>query len=464
MGRLFRNYFASITATPTEVIHNYRELVRMQDKGHLVRQGVDLVADLQATKAGLDSGERRADLLRCVDEMTGRAGAIAGVRLPAITGTFGELLASLMTPPVMEDPEYLAKTVLARHLLDIRNWGGKLVKLCDLIQQERDPRATEMLDGVLADVLGTDIIQDLIGYQPTLGAAICAMLDLAAGTLWEAPAGAHSFVTPLNALFAAQRLPLSRRCLIQRAHRQLRSGHALHPRDPGEEMIEFRRVLLRLITPEGLLDGAVTAEAITTRFARTGEQGGRTGRLAAVTAAVAAMPEMATGILYLCALSHCEDAGELMAVMCELLERLAAVGSIAELGQAAQPAMELMRSVTRAFNALTASHFPVQVRDRAIARLDDLLEDYVVTERIVEKVDRPGLHLRERARLLIRFCGSGLLPEGKALRRARTNSLGLLRQPNFDEQFLEGISDPREAEATLRAFHRDLRSQQGFMG
>jgi hypothetical protein len=107
--------------------------------------------------------------------------------------------------------------------------------------------------------------------------------------------------------------------------------------------------------------------------------------------------------------------------------------------------------------------FPAAVRDKALARIDDLLEEYVIAERIVEKIDRPGLHLRERARLLVRFCGSGLLPEGKALRRARKTSLDLIRQPNFEALFVEGIADPREAEAALRAFHRDLRDQPGFM-
>jgi len=463
MGRLFRNYLSATSVTPIEVIHNYRELIRIQDKGQLVRSGVDRVADLQSAKIGVDHGERRSELFRCIDNITGRASAVAGARLPSITGTFSELLAGLANMPVQEDPEYLANTVLARHLLDLRSWAGKLELLCNLIEKEPDPRATELLDDALADVLGTDIIQELLGYQSTLGAAISAMLDLASGSLRDATPGAQEFVAQLNALFAAKRLPFSRRCIVQRAHRQLRSGNPLHPRDPAQEISEFRRVLLRLTTPDGLLEGPITAEAITTRFARTGELGGLPGRLNAVTAAVEAMPETGIGIVYLSALSQCDDAAPLMSRMCDLLKQLLSVRSIVELGQSQNPAAKQMQSATRAFNALSASHFPAAVRDKALARIDDLLEEYVIAERIVEKIDRPGLHLRERARLLVRFCGSGLLPEGKALRRARKTSLDLIRQPNFEALFVEGIADPREAEAALRAFHRDLRDQPGFM-
>jgi hypothetical protein len=246
-------------------------------------------------------------------------------------------------------------------------------------------------------------------------------------------------------------------------HRQLRSAQKLHPRDPGEELAEFHRLLPRLTTPAGLLDGAVTAEAITTRFARTMEQGGKPGRRAAVQAACAALPDMALRIVYVSALSLCEDAPELMDVMLEALRPLGAVRSLAQLCRPSLPQNEVLSGAARAFRALSASALPNPARDGALRQIDDLIESFVISERILEKIDQSAALLRDRALLLVRFCGAGLLPEGKALRRARAHSLALLRQPNFNERFIEGITDPRAAEAALRAFHHQLQSQPGFM-
>ena len=463
MGRVFRSYLNAVAATPTEVMHNYRELVRIQDKGQLVWSGLGRIAELQAAQAGGDIRQRRDELSGYFDEVTRRANAAAQLRLPPLSGTLGELLAGLSAQDGPDAPDYLALTALSRRLLDTRSWMGKLQTLCQLLAQEHDPAAAALLDGVVADVLGTDVIRDLLGHQATLGAALCGMLDLGFGRFQPRGHGEQTLVATLNTLFAEDRLPISRRCLITRVHRQLRSAKPLHPRDPTEELGEFHRLLPRLTTPDGLLQGAVTAEAITARFARTIEQGGKSGRRAAVAAALAAMPDRAMGIVYLSALSSCADAAELMDLIRDGLRPMTSVAALPMLGRPGAPQTELLACAARAFRALAASGLPQAVRDAAIERIDALIEAYVIAEKVVERIDRPSAHLRERALTLVGFCGSGLLPEGRALRRARAHSLGLLRQPNFNERFVEGIADPDEAEAALRGLHRQLRSQPGFV-
>jgi hypothetical protein len=463
MGRLFRSYLNSITATPTEVMHSHRELLRMQDKGQLIWSGIGRVAELQAARAGGDGRERRAALSGFVDDLSRRAHAAAQLRLPPLEAGFGALRATLAGQDGPDTPDYLALTALSRHLLDTRSWAAKLQTLCRLITDEPDPHAVALLDGVVADVLGTDVIQELLGPQPTLGSALCGMLDLARGRFQPRAPGAQALAEPLNALFAQRRLPASRRCLILRVHRQLRSAQPLHPRDPAEERGEFHRLLPRLLTPSGLLEGAVTAEAITQRFARGVEQGGRAGRLGAVRAAFAAMPEPGHGVVYLSALSHSAEAPALMEAMLDLLGQVATIRTLPQLGQPGQPANERMAGAARAVRALAASALPTRARDSAMQHIDDLIENFVIAERILERIDQSAVHVRERAQKLVRFCGSGLLPEGKALRRARAHSLALLRQPNFNERFIEGLTDPGEAEAALRDFHHQLQSQPGFI-
>ena len=76
---------------------------------------------------------------------------------------------------------------------------------------------------------------------------------------------------------------------------------------------------------------------------------------------------------------------------------------------------------------------------------------------MIEKLDHADLSLRERAQRLVQFCAAGILPpQGKAITRTRTSILNLLRQPNFDARFVEGVSDPKDAQESLRNFHRLL--------
>ncbi|HTH15697.1 MAG TPA: hypothetical protein VL974_03510, partial [Magnetospirillum sp.] len=62
MNRVFRNYLDKVFVTPTELIHNYKELKRIQDKDTLVPSAVDRVAFLQTRENGQDSRARRDEI------------------------------------------------------------------------------------------------------------------------------------------------------------------------------------------------------------------------------------------------------------------------------------------------------------------------------------------------------------------------------------------------------------------
>ena len=69
----------------------------------------------------------------------------------------------------------------------------------------------------------------------------------------------------------------------------------------------------------------------------------------------------------------------------------------------------------------------------------------------------PSVHLRDRTSRLIQFCAAGVLPpEGKAIARTKERVVELLRQPNFENHFIEGITDPVIIQQTLRVLHAML--------
>jgi hypothetical protein len=117
-----------------------------------------------------------------------------------------------------------------------------------------------------------------------------------------------------------------------------------------------------------------------------------------------------------------------------------------------------MARATAAYHAMAVSPFSSELRDQVTGHIDTILERFVVDERIIEKLDKPDSHLRDRAMKLVRFCGSGLLPKGRALKRAQERTLALLRQPDFPARFVAGIDDTQAAQTALRDFFALLKS------
>lgn len=456
VNRVFRSYLDKQFLTPTELMHSYKELKRLQEKDSLVPSAVDRVAQLQTKDGEQDSKSRGQEIFKTIDDISARARRVESLKLPKLDGTFSEMMAKIAAMGEAEDRDYLAMVVLSRDLMNVRNWVGKLERLCNLAVADSDPRALEMLDGVIADVLGSNVVQDVLGWQPGLAAAIIAMFDLAAGKMVVQKSDAGESAEVLNRLFAENKLPISRACLLDRAHRQIRSPNPLNRTEPDKEGEEFKRLMMRTLTPIGFASGAETAEALTTRYTRLVEQGGSAGRKAALESLFRILPDRAYGLIYLCDMfstPYGEEHGEAIK---DLLGMVYRARSISEFCERTLPPKERMIRATNAHHAVMASSFPDEIKKYAADFIDGVLERYLIDEQIVEKLDHQDSPLRDRAVRLVQFCGAGVLPEGKAMTRARQRILGLLRQPNFDAHFIDGFTDPLRAQKALRDFHQLL--------
>jgi hypothetical protein len=115
-----------------------------------------------------------------------------------------------------------------------------------------------------------------------------------------------------------------------------------------------------------------------------------------------------------------------------------------------------MVTATGAFRATQSSALPHDIKTRVTQPIDGVLKRYLVDESIIDKLDSPDSHICDRAVRLVKFCGAGVLPEGKDLNMARKRVVQLLRLPYFDEHFVEGIGDAVAAERALRGFHKLL--------
>ena len=88
--------------------------------------------------------------------------------------------------------------------------------------------------------------------------------------------------------------------------------------------------------------------------------------------------------------------------------------------------------------------------------IDDVMVGYLQDEGVIEKIDKADDPLAIRAIRLVKFCGSGVLIEGKSLNMAKARVVEHLRQKQFEEKFVASCPDPSQGDKNLRDFHRLL--------
>jgi len=460
IGRVFRAYLDEALITPTELLHNAREMKRLGDKGTLLMNAVDQVSALQAPGGGEEAKARRDFLHRSWDQLYERARKAASEKVPKAL-TFAEILAR--AGKTSEDKLFQARLLMAEQLLELRGWAAKLDKVLRWSAEEGAEAHMMLLDGLIADLLiPAETIQDLLGFQPNLAAALIQMCNLAAGKAEKAEQVSETF-SALNRLLAEGKLPETQEALFNRVHRELRSANPLSRNEPSQEFEAFLRVLNRLVGPTDITGGPLMAEALTHRYVRSQNVGGQAGLQNAIDDLPIDLGGRCRGIVYLINLVEAPRFAEKFKD--HILRKLGYWvddAGIDEWVPAKLPPPERMTALTNCFRAITQNQtLPEKLRADLANAADVVLVAYLEQSGVIEKIDKPEDPLAFRALRLVKFCGSGVLIKGKSLALAQKRVLGHLRQPNFEEKFLSSIPDKGQAEKHLREFHK-LLVESGF--
>lgn len=461
MGRLLRKYLDEVVVTPTELLHSVAELKRFGDKGALLFAAIDRVSTLQAAIAGEDSKARRDFLSKSWDGLMARARALATKKLPQVK-TFAEILKVVEAGG--EEHPYLCQTLMAQRLIETRSWIGKLDILLAWAAEQGAAPVMALIDGVVADiVLSAQLIQDLLGFQANLGSALIQLCDLAEGKAEPAKFSPPESFTALNAVFATGKLPQARDVLMSRVTRELGGANALSRNEPKQEYEVFVKVMHRLVGHRGVLGGGVSAEAMLHRVSRIHAHLGTITAPQALEMALSALADNVHRVQYMLALAQ-SPLGEGMGPLLtdQLAARVRGADHIDGWVPVRLPPPERMLALAAVNRALLAtSGIDQDLKTELGNQVDDVLAKYLLEEGVIEKIDKPDDPLAMRAIRLIKFCGSGVLIEGKSLNLARARVIEHLRQPQFEEKFLASVPEPGKAELHLREFHR-LLVQTGF--
>lgn len=464
MGRLLRKYLDEVVVSPSELLHSAAEMKRFGDKGSLLFSSIDRISTLQATATGEEGKARRDTLSRMWDEGMARARKFLASK-PATPRTFADVLKGVAKGG--DEHPYLCLSYMALRLLETRSWLGKLDVLLawadEVAGQEHAGPALALMDGIAADILNSaQLIQDLLGYQANLGAALCALADLAEGK-GEAGKFAPETFRGLNALLGKGVLPQARQALLGRVMREVGGQNPLSRNEPKQEYEVCHKVMHRLVSHRGVLGGGEAAEALVHRVSRVHAHLGTVGAGQAVELALSALSDNVLRVQFLLALAESAVGRGMGGLLADtLVARVRGATTMEAWVPVRMAPPERMAGLAAANRALLAAGMlEPELRTELAGTVDDILAGYLVDEGVIEKIDKPDDPLALRAIRLIKFCGSGVLIEGKSLNLARARVIDHLRQPQFEEKFLASVPEAGKAEKHLREFHR-LLVETGF--
>jgi hypothetical protein len=465
LNRLFRQYLDRAQLTPTEIMHNGREMKRIMDFESIVQTAVDRVARVQRGAEGDDAKKRSDVLWHMVNGISKRATEADKLKLPTIKDVgFDEAVKFVTKAAKPEELKFLLRCVFSRELSQTRSWYGKLTQVLEWSRSSREAVGLVLLDDFISDTLSSGaLITDLLGQQACLADALIKLIDIADG-VYKPGRGQSPEMAGLEEmlckLMKTGRLPASRDFLLERVRAELRGSNPLSKVDPKAEIDRACEIIDRVLLDSGVAGGAGMAEALVQRATVIVNVGGANGQREGVVWVVRRGPSPLAIAHFLVAILGSRMSAALEDVPATRLEALiGGMTDVADLVGGQGTPMDHMRAVTGLYRAVESCVGVAPESIKAInAKLDELLHDYVVKGRIVEQMDNPNWKLHTRAFLLMQMCMPDVLPNGKAIMIARKAVVNHLRRPNFEVELISGVTDPAEQKKIILQCHHLMKA------
>lgn len=465
LNRLLAEYCQHNNTTVTEILHSrfyFRQLRRNEE---LLNHALEHVARLQWTEQEpvatrmlsletlLDQVEKRLESLHSQSQSAQamehlRALALKTVHdnpddLFRLGGVWADLMGSRSTP--------LSKLALA-------------LEIVGMFDPHRPPAIQALLDLQLADLLyNPDLQEQLFGPLGSRGELIYMLLALAEGIIGQEglkprPIGSDValMLERLKDKFSHNRLSCSRDHLINLATLHLNNPDPLDLRDNNSNNALFRMIVELIGRCPELMDNQRLVLAMTRRVSRHANV--HSGNLLVEARHLGVlMKNPAMAILYWTRMHENSRNHDLKRGLAQrIYETLEHHNTLEELIPGRLSIQQRMRQITMCYTALANTSIDPKILAPVLGRLDIMLIDYTRKTKMLEKINDPSLTLRDRAFRLVRFCSSGMLPEGPVLLQIRQTVIDMLRRPRFHDEMVADIDDPHEVTHVQRQFYEAL--------
>lgn len=448
IGVAMRSYLDPLLLTPTELIHLAKPLKSCLEQGSLVEAAITRIATIQARAPGQDLQVRRRAIRAAVDESWAKArvAQVAFAAMPRGRTSVDWLLSQGSKTPT-GDADYDLRVAIGLELVDLKSWNGKLDRLLELHQWDRDERLAAAVDGVIGDILASSAAgAELFGANLLPGALLGTLCDLLFGRIGMEAIGPNR-IGVLNALFRQNKLPQAKAAVLDRIRRQLKAPQPLGRGAFDQEAEMLKTLVGHLLTRDGLIGGAAMADALTVRYSRRLEQGGASAYRRSIVGLGEGQSDLICRIHYLTRVAaapaaerHADEIlASLEAAVCNelLIENM--------LVQTPDTAL-LERDFVRALAALRSAPLPADTCERIAAKAERAVDDYVKTGQLAVRLRQVEPVLRRRTVRLAEVACSGLIREDGALPLMRQHILEIVRQPQFQAELAQPESEVAQAE------------------
>lgn len=448
IGVAMRSYLDPLLLTPTELIHLAKPLKSCLEQGSLVEAAITRIATIQARAPGQDLQLRRRAIRAAVDESWAKARGAQGAFAAMPRGrTPVDWLLSQGSKTPTGDADYDLRVAIGLELFDLKTWNGKLDRLLELHQWDRDERLAAAVDGVIGEILASSAAgAELFGANLLPGALLGTLCDLLFGRIGMEAIGPNR-VGVLNALFRQNKLPQAKAAVLDRIRRQLKAPQPLGRGAFDQEAEMLKTLVGHLLTRDGLIGGAAMADALTVRYSRRLEQGGASAYRRSIIGLGEGQSDLICRIHYLTRVAaapaaerHADEIlASLEAAVCNelLIENM--------LVQTPDTAL-LERDFVRALAALRSAPLPADTCERIAAKAERAVDDYVKTGQLAVRLRQVEPVLRRRTVRLAEVACSGLIREDGALPLIRQHILEIVRQPQFQAEIAQPESEVAQAE------------------
>ncbi|MBL8630061.1 MAG: hypothetical protein JNM81_10560 [Rhodospirillaceae bacterium] len=467
MSRLFSKYLEKNEITPFEMLHSHKNLKRALSLDNMIPSAVDKIASLHARATNTDSRKRKDIIYAAVDKIAARAREIDNKPLPEFKkgGSLDELLAQVDAKTAdAEERRYLSSVAFARASTQWTGWLGKMAEILPMAKTLKDQRGKDMVDEMLSDILiAKTVIKDVIGVSKHMGDAVMRMLDLMDGKCQPTKFAMEELVDLLNILFAGNALPRSKKILFDRIERDLRGPTRLtNSEEQQADKDIFLQILNRVVTDQGVIGGRSMAFGLTDRWARLINVGGGAGRKKAVEEIRDKLSSTTRKFVYLIEMYDPEGDPTLTdAIITQLKTFAGQLNTVQSIAPEAKTQKARLQEAAQVQRIVLDSKLGEPLKGALANKFDVVVSEYIITNKVIERIDDKSLPFRERAKRLVMFCTGGVLTEGKATSIARDSVVGYLKRKDFVSEYTADIPDPVEKEKAVREFYA-LLAKTGF--
>lgn len=251
MNRVLREFLDHMVITPTELLHNFSYQKKLDSLG-LIDSAVSQLAQAQSAAGHGDIKSRLDVIYKLVEQIRYKAQETMAERrrIPILEekqyAKFCQRVDAQFPP---DDRDYMIKTGLTNYLNGSPSLAAKLEQIAALVTDDVDNAKVAHLDDMIADLLGAgSLVQDMLGQQPSLGAALGMLADLVLGRLDIDQAKSPTpQLKMIHALLNGRGMPGSKAVLLERLRREIATAKPLsRSPNPAHERDELNRLDAKL--------------------------------------------------------------------------------------------------------------------------------------------------------------------------------------------------------------------------